>query len=73
MKAKRKIEFERKDLKRAAKALKIALPDNLGDVVYAIRYRTPLPRKIIETQPEGMEWIIEGAAAPVTIPLGRGQ
>ncbi len=57
----KEIEFERKDLKRAAKALKIALPDNLGDVVYAIRYRTPLPRKIIETQPEGMEWIIEGA------------
>ena len=57
----KEIEFERKELKRAAKALKIVLPDNLGDVVYAIRYRTSLPRKIVETQPEGMEWIIEGA------------
>lgn len=55
------IEFARKELKRAAKALKIVLPENLGDVVYAIRYRTPLPQKIIETQPAGMEWIIEGA------------
>ena len=57
----KKIEFARKELKRAAKALKIILPENLGDVVYAIRYRTPLPKKIIETQPKGMEWIIEGA------------
>lgn len=54
------IEFARKDLERAAKALKIELPKNLGDVVYAIRYRTLLPQKIIETQPAGMEWIIEG-------------
>ncbi len=57
------IGFERKDLKRAAKALRIVLPENLGDVVYAIRYRTSLPKKIIETQPEGMEWIIAGAGS----------
>lgn len=60
-KGQEEIGFARKDLKRAANALKIVLPENLGDVVYAIRYRTPLPHKIIETQPEGMEWIIEGA------------
>lgn len=57
----KEIEFARKELKRAAKALRIVLPENLGDVVYAIRYRTSLPSKIMETQPEGMEWIIEGA------------
>jgi len=56
----REIEFAREDLERAADALKIELPKNLGDVVYAIRYRTPLPAKIVETQPKGMEWIIEG-------------
>ncbi len=55
------IEFEREDLERAAKKYRIKLPKNLGDVPYAIRYRTPMPHKIIETQPEGMEWVIEGA------------
>lgn len=57
----KEIEFARNELNRAAEALKIVLPKNLGDVVYAIRYRTPLPKKIIDMQPEGMEWIIEGA------------
>lgn len=56
----REIEFSREDLQKAATALKIELPLNLGDVVYAIRYRTAMPQKIIKTQPEGMEWIIEG-------------
>lgn len=55
-----KIEFDRDELPRAAKALGIDLPDNLGDVIYSIRYRTPLPEKVINTQPKGMEWIIEG-------------
>lgn len=56
----REIGFARQDLERAAKVLRMELPKNLGDVVYAIRYRTPLPKKIIETQPAGMEWVIEG-------------
>jgi hypothetical protein len=54
------IQFEREDLIRAAEELGIALPRNLGDIVYAIRYRTPMPKTILATQPEGMEWIIEG-------------
>lgn len=57
---KTEIEFAREDLERAAHALGIDLPKNLGDVVYAIRYRTPMPQKIIETHPPGMEWIVEG-------------
>jgi len=56
-----RIEFAREDLERAAATLRIDLPKNLGDVVYAIRYRTPMPRKIILTQPKGMQWTIEGA------------
>jgi hypothetical protein len=56
-----KIEFDRDDLPRAAKALDIVLPDNLGDVIYSIRYRASMPEKILATQPKGMEWIIEGA------------
>lgn len=54
------IPFEREDLIRAAEELGVALPRNLGDVVYAIRYRTPMPKTILATQSEGMEWIIEG-------------
>jgi hypothetical protein len=55
------IAFDREELEHAAKALKIALPKNLGDVIYSIRYRTPLSQKILDTQPKGLEWIIDGA------------
>lgn len=54
------LTFERADLVRAAESLRIALPKNLGDVIYSIRYRTALPRRILETQPKEKEWIIEG-------------
>jgi hypothetical protein len=56
----RTIAFRRDDLIRAAEELGIVLPRNLGDIVYAIRYRTPMPKSILATQPEDMEWIIEG-------------
>ncbi|MBP6808397.1 MAG: hypothetical protein KA125_08920 [Chromatiaceae bacterium] len=55
------VEFEREDLVAAAGELGIQLPKNLGDVVYSIRYRTPMPDSILKIQPEGLEWIIEGA------------
>jgi len=55
------IEFARTDLEGAAASLGIDLPKNLGDVIYAIRYRIEFPKKILKTQPEGMQWIIEGA------------
>ena len=55
------VEFEREDLVAAAGELGIQLPKNLGDVVYSIRYRTPMPDSILKIQPKGMEWIIEGA------------
>jgi hypothetical protein len=55
------IPFEREDLERAADELGIKLPKNLGDVIYAIRYRVAMPARIRETQPEGNEWIIAGA------------
>lgn len=56
-----KFEFAREDLETKAQQLGIKLPKNLGDVVYAIRYRTKLPARILATQPAGREWIIEGA------------
>ena len=55
------LRFERTDIETAASSLDMPLPKNLGDVVYALRYRTPMPDSILATQPNGMEWIIEGA------------
>ncbi len=57
----KEFEFAREDLETKATQLEMKLPKNLGDVVYAIRYRTELPASVIATQPKGREWIIEGA------------
>jgi hypothetical protein len=57
----REVAFERGALEKAALSLSVDLPKNLGDVIYAIRYRVDLPQKIRNTQPKGMEWIIEGS------------
>lgn len=54
------VPFKRTDLEAAAAQLKIDLPKNLGDVIYSIRYRSPMPEEVLATQPKGMEWIIEG-------------
>ena len=54
------VVFERDELVEVARELKIALPKNLGDVVYSVRYRTPMPAKVAKTQSAGHEWIIEG-------------
>ena len=52
-------EFGRKEIKSAAPSLRIELPDNLGDVIYSFRFRTVLPERIVATQPDGTEWVIE--------------
>ena len=52
-------EFDRTELKSAAKSLGIDLPDNLGDVIYSFRFRTGLPERVTATQPDEMEWVIE--------------
>lgn len=59
-KGKETVPFERADLVSAADELGIDLPKNLGDVLYSVRYRTPLPPKVLKTQTKGREWIIEG-------------
>ncbi|BAQ67791.1 hypothetical protein [Rhodovulum sulfidophilum] len=51
--------FSRQEIKDAARDLGIELPDNLGDVIYSFRFRTELPPRVLETQAEGMEWVIE--------------
>jgi hypothetical protein len=55
------VPFSRQDLVSTARALRLKLPKNLGDIVYALRYRVALPASIRATQPEDSEWIIEGA------------
>jgi hypothetical protein len=69
------IPFERTNLTRAAEELGIALPSNLGDIIYSVRFRVPMPEKILATQPEDREWVIElrGRAKYVfrLVPLNR--
>lgn len=54
------VGFHRDDLTAAAKKLKVPIFDNLGDAIYSIRYRMPMPAAIAKTQPTGREWVIEG-------------
>jgi hypothetical protein len=54
-------EFARDEIEAAAEFLGIKLPKNIGDTLYSFRYRNPLPQSILDTQPDGKEWIIEPA------------
>lgn len=54
-------DFTREEFVAIAKALKIDLPKNVGDVIYSFRYRNELPENIRTTAATGREWIIEGA------------
>lgn len=55
-----RVEWRRDELSEGAEQLGIDLPKNLGDVVYAIRYRIDMPQTILDSAPEGKEWIIRG-------------
>ena len=57
----REVSFERKDIEKVAKELKIKLPKNLGDVIYSFRYRASLPKTIKSRAPKGENWIIRPA------------
>ena len=59
------VAFERADIVKMAKKLRITLPKNLGDVVYSFRYRAELPDIIKSKAKEGFEWIIR--------PIGRAR
>lgn len=56
-----KVEFKRTDIENVAKALKINLPKNLGDLIYSFRYRVALPESIQSKAPKGQTWIIRPA------------
>ena len=54
-------EFLRKELEEASVTLGFSRVKNIGDIPYSFRYRKKLPNSILDTQPKGREWIIEGA------------
>lgn len=58
-------DFRREDIVTAADELGIALPKNIGDVLYSFRYRADLPTSVTQHAPEGYEWIIR--------PVGKAQ
>jgi hypothetical protein len=55
------VPFDRTEIVQVAADLGIALPKNLGDVLYSFRYRVPLPESIRARAPRGQEWIIRPA------------
>lgn len=57
----RSFEFIRKEIVDAKEELAPDLDLNPGDVPYSFRYRRTLPEEILDTQPDGREWVIEGA------------
>lgn len=57
----KEFEFIRREIVDAQERLAPELDLNPGDVPYSYRYRRPLPQPILDTQPNGLEWIIEGA------------
>ena len=59
------VPFRREDIQIAADALSIDPPKNLGDAVYAFRYRTPLPDDIRSTASAGKMWVIRPAGSGV--------
>lgn len=54
-------EFTRREIIEAKEKHAPDLDLNPGDVPYSYRYRRQLPDRILATQPNGLEWIIEGA------------
>lgn len=54
------VAFNRADIPAACHYLSIAVPKNIGDVVYSYRYRRDLPEEIAEHAPEGKTWIVVG-------------
>lgn len=53
------IRFARSELDVKAHQLGIAVPKNLGDIIYSYKYRKSLPQEIVQTAPEGFYWRIK--------------
>lgn len=53
--------FDRDEIHEAADSIGISRIKNPGDLIYSYRYRRQLPEKILNTQPNGLNWLILGA------------
>jgi hypothetical protein len=62
----KEVLFARDELIAAAKKLKIELPKNLGDAVYSVRYRTPMPAKVVPPSPRATSGSSTASVAPNT-------
>jgi hypothetical protein len=58
---KKEFEFDRNEIEKSALALGFERPKNLGDIIYTFRYRRMLPKPVLDTQPDGLHWLILGA------------
>lgn len=56
----RRFGFEREEFEEIAHEKGIERIKNLGDAIYAFKYRVSLPTSILETAPEGYEWGVFG-------------
>lgn len=54
------IPFEVEDIVRAAEELGFQRPRNVPDIPYSMQFRGRAPDTIIDTEPEGQNWIIRG-------------
>lgn len=52
------VRFDREEFAMMAKDLDVALPKNLGDIIYSYRYRKKLPASIRELLAADEEWLI---------------
>lgn len=52
------VAFTRDDIEVAAVTLGVPRPKNLGDVIYAFKYRRALPVEIRDTATLGKEWVL---------------
>lgn len=53
-----RFEFARDEIIHAAEELQLPRPKNPGDIPYSYRYRRQLPKEILDTAPDGYEWLI---------------
>jgi hypothetical protein len=67
--------FSRDEIVTTANKLGIELPKNIGDIIYAFRYRSDLPNSIKEKAPSNNEWVIKPAGTAtykfVAVPIAN--
>ena len=54
------VDFERSDIPLAAGRRGVKVPSNVGDVIYAARYRNAIPESILNMATPGHEWTVPG-------------